>query len=352
MIKLLIVDDSETETLILKHIFQSAPDFEIVGYAKNGQEALNQVRLLKPDIVTMDVHMPLMSGIEATRLIMSECPLPIVVISSKLQDIELNASFYALEAGALSVLEKPVNINSPHFESIKNNIISTIRNMAQIKVIKRRFTKKTLTKAHVPKVKPLNNYELIAIGTSVGGPQALKMILSNLPDDFSLPIVIVQHMTLGFIEGFAKWLNNNIDLRVKIAEQGELLNPGIVYFAPDDFHLKVIRKDGQLIAHLVKGELVSGFRPSATELLKSVAEVCGESAIGILLTGMGNDGAEGMLALKKAHGHTLIQDPESAVVFGMPGVALSLDAVDKIIELNRFASYLKNMASFHSANVE
>lgn len=343
MIKILIADDSKTETLLLKSIFESAPDLKVIGCAKNGKEAIELAALLKPDIITVDIEMPIINGLEAIKTIMMHNPIPIVVISSRLNDVELNATYNAFEVGALSVLEKPTNVNSPEFDKLKNKIITTIRSMAEIKVIKRRFfLKKKSSKIFksIPYPDVNRPYELIAIGASTGGPQAIKMILKKLPNNFPVPIVIVQHMTNGYIEGFTNWLNNNIDLSTKNVSDYEHLKPGMVYFAPDNYHLIITRVNNNLVARLTDSPAVSGFKPSITVLIESVARVCKKNAIGLLLTGMGNDGADGLLALKKANGHTIIQDQKSSVVFGMPGVAQSLGAVDKVVDLEDMADYL------------
>lgn len=343
MINILIVDDSETETKVLKHIFESEQDFHVIACAKDGQEAIELNDKFKPDLITMDIQMPVMDGIKAIREIISHNPVPIVVISSKLND-EMKTAFLALEQGALSVLEKPVNITSPDFKQVRERIVNTIRIMSEIKVIKRRFYTKKLP-AKIPE-KNINfkssHYKIIAIGTSVGGPRVLKIILSQIPKDFPLPIVVVQHMTTGYISGFVKWLSGNISLKVKVADHQEILQGGTVYFAPDFYHLEIDSVQEKLIAKLVKAPSVSGFCPSASVLLQSVAKSCASHAIGMLLTGMGNDGAQGLLALKKANGHTIIQDPESAIVFGMAGTAQSLGAVDKVVALDKIAEYLIN----------
>jgi two-component system chemotaxis response regulator CheB len=347
MINILIVDDSETEIMILKELFSKEKDFRVIGIAKNGKEAIRLAEFLKPNLITMDIQMPIMDGIEAIRMIMSHHPIPIVVISSKLNDASLKATFQAFEAGALSVLEKPGNISSPSFKNEKRKIIDTLRSMAEIKVIKRRFYAKDKKPLIFPKsVSETNNvYELIVIGSSVGGPQALKNILEKLPSNFPIPIVIVQHMAQGFIHGFAKWLNENTKLNVKPAKNNDILKKGHVYFAPDNFHLEIARSQDALIAKLIKGKPITGFCPSITALFQSVAKACGKNTIGILLTGMGSDGAKGMVELKQANAHTFIQDKESAVVFGMAGVAQSLGAVDKIIELDQIADYLMKITS-------
>lgn len=348
MIKILIVDDSATEREILKFVFQSAPDIQIVGFATNGAEAVKLAEQLKPDLITMDIHMPYMDGYDAIKLIMSKTPIPIVVISSYANIKELNTSFRSLEAGALSVVQKPFNINSPRFVKQRDEIIHMVRMMAEVKVIKRRIMKPSPIQVKISPEISQRKYQIVAIGTSVGGPQALKVILSGLHADFPVPIVVVQHMTRGFLQGFSQWLDSNIKLKAKMAEDNEVLLPGFVYFAPDQLHFEIRKTDDKLLAHLSSGLPVSGFCPSATVLLKSVAEICGKSAVGILLTGMGSDGAEGLLAIKQAQGHTLIQDPASTVVFGMGGVAQSLGAVDKIVELNHFSDYLN--ALFNKQN--
>jgi two-component system chemotaxis response regulator CheB len=317
MINILIVDDSPTDIAILKFLFESEPDMRVVGTAKNGVEAVDLAAKLKPDLITMDLQMPTVDGFEAIRRIMTQNPTPIVVISSVLGNTELNASFQSLEAGALYVMEKPRDILSPAFLATKRFMLDTIRSMAQIKV----FRKNRFASSHTHPVKlathPLkptlnSSYEVLAIGASVGGPQALKVVLSSLPADFPLPIVVVQHMSVGFLEGFANWMNAKTQLKVKAAENMEVLHPGTVYIAPDHFHLEVARSHDVLTAH----------------------------AVGVLMTGMGNDGASGMLELKKLKGHTLVQDPESAVVFGMGAVAQTLGAVDVVVELDKMAEYL------------
>lgn len=339
MIKVLIVDDSQTETQILKNIIESERNMQVIAYARNGKEAVKLNAQLKPDLITMDIQMPIMNGIQAIQEIMSQNPVPIVVISSKL-DAEMKIAFEALEKGALYVLDKPVNILS-NFEQTRKYLVSTLLSMAEIKVIKHRMLRKNLTaKANI---KTTCLYEMIAVGASVGGPQALKLILSGIPKDFPIPIVVVQHMTPGFMNGFVKWLNNNVPLNVTEATHNQPLEKGSIYFAPDNHHIEIERENGKLIAKLITSPPVSGFCPSITVLLQSVAKSCGKNAIGVLLTGMGSDGANGMLALKQAGGHTLIQDPNSAVVFGMARVAQSLGAVDKVIDVNCMADYLINL---------
>lgn len=349
MINILIADDSETETILLTHIFQKEKDMRVIGCAKNGKEAVDMAVNLKPDLITMDINMPILNGFEATRLIMMSNPIPIVVISSTVNDLNLNTTFLALEAGALSVLAKPVDALNPLFLPTCKRMITLIRSMAEIKVIKRRFTiGQASHKSPVLLSQEFQGmeYEIVAIGSSVGGPQALKIILSQLPADFSVPIVIVQHMTPGFIEGLCQWLDLYCPLTIKCASNQEVLRGGTVYFAPDKYHLKIQRTRTDLVALLQEGESVSGFYPSITVLLESIAKTCGKNAIGMLLTGMGSDGANGLFDVKSNKGHTLIQDSASCIVFGMGGVAQSLGAVDKIVELDQIADYLIKIINY------
>lgn len=343
MIKILIVDDSETEIALIKAIISHDANLSVVGVARNGKEALAQTALLKPDIITMDIQMPVMDGLEATRQIMSEHPTPIVVISSTINSDSLNATYHILEAGALIALPKPRNVFSPQFESERRNIIATLKSMAEIRVVRRRI--KTIVSSEKTLAKPLtalknSQYELVVIGVSVGGPLALKTIFSRLPETFPVPIVLVQHMAAGFLGGYVKWLDNITSMQVKEAENLEALQKGIIYIAPDSHHFEVDRHSGKLIAKLRKGDFVDGFCPSITVLMNSVARVCKKNTLGMLLTGMGSDGASGLWEIKKAGGHTIIQDQESAIVFGMAGVAQSLGAVDKVVPLDKIADYL------------
>lgn len=343
MINILIADDSETEILLLKHIFQKEKDMCVIGCAKNGKEAVELAIKLKPDIITMDINMPLLNGFEATRHIMMTNPIPIVVVTSTANDAHLNTAFLALESGALGVLDKPVNASDPAFNSTCKRIVTLIRSMAEIKLVKRRFTIESENQKPIVSARLGNesrSYEIVCIGSSVGGPQALKTVLSKLPAHFPVPIVIVQHMTQGFIEGLSKWLDQHCNLKIQCAKDQELLQAGTAYFAPDKYHLKIQRIGSNLVAQLHKGEPISGFYPSITVMLNSIAKSCGTNAIGILLTGMGSDGASGLFEIKSNKGHTIIQDPSSSVVFGMAAVAQSLGAVDRVIKLDEISDYL------------
>lgn len=345
MIKILICEDSQVIATLLKIIFEREPDFEVVGHARNGRECVQMAHNLKPDLITMDIFMPVMDGFEATRIIMSTEPVPIVVISSSVDNEEIKTTFRAIEEGALSVIKKPYGISHRDFEAIRRELVETVRAMAEIKVLRRRSTSRSHAAdiAKIASVQPTRTCELVAIGCSTGGPQVLQQVLSSLPKDFPVPIVIAQHISSGFIGGLVSWLGGHTLLRVKEAQQGELLLAGTVYFAPDDYHLLITRNSDGLVAQLKQDPPVDGFRPSASSLLKSAAKTCAKSTIGAIFTGMGCDGADGLLALRRAGGHTIVQDAESAVVFGMPGAAIALDAVDEMVKLDKIAAYLAHV---------
>ncbi len=345
MIRILIVDDSPTVVRLLQHIFEQEPDMKVVGTACNGLDGVQKTLALRPDLVTMDIRMPVLNGFEATKEIMAIAPTPIVVISASIEDEDLRIFFHAIEAGALTVIEKPKGLNLFAFEDIHSELVSTLRIMAEVKVVthRKRMPKKFL-EPDVPKKligeSSLAHYRLVAIGGSTGAPAALKMILQGLPADFPVPIVIVQHMVEGFIGGMATWLNTHTAINVKMAASDEILLPGVAYCAPDHYHLEVQCRSGELQAYFSLADKVEGFRPSASILFDSIARALPCSAVGLVLTGMGSDGAEGLQAMKTARCHTLVQDQSSAVVYGMPGSALAIGAVDQVVVLDELADYL------------
>lgn len=337
MINVLIVEDSEVTALLLTAIIQNEPDLEVIGRARDGQEAVEMVRILKPDLVTMDIRMPHMDGLSAIGHIMAHDPVPIVVISSNVDD-ELQISFRAIDYGALAVLEKPCGFHDAGFDSMRMEIVTTIRAMAEVKLVKRRARcrqkPKKIEKRHQ------GDYRLVVIGCSTGGPQALKQILSSLPATFPLPVVIVQHIAAGFIDGFAAWLDENSPLRVKTASNNEALLQGNVYLAPDNCHCLVNKTVTGYEVFLTRDEELNGFRPSVTFLFNSAATLCPGQSIGIVLSGMGEDGAEGMLAMHEQQCLTIAQNEESSIVFGMPAAAIALNAVDKVLPVEDIAGCL------------
>jgi two-component system chemotaxis response regulator CheB len=337
MIRVLIADDSLILRQLIWSILESDPDLRVVGQARNGEEAVALCHKLEPDIVTMDIRMPKMNGFQAIRRIMAESPRPIVVLTSTESDLELGISSKALEAGALMVMGKPHGL--PGEDPKADHLIAQVKAMAGVKVVTRRWwlEEKTPALQHTePALRPSPGpVRLIAIGASTGGPPALQAILSQLPAD--LPVVVVQHISLGFVQGLARWLNETTPLRVRVAENGKILQPGTVYLAPDDRHL-LVTAGGQ--ARLKASPPVGGHRPSATVLFQSVAQSYGSAAVGVLLTGMGKDGAQGLRALRDAGAHTIAQDEATCVIFGMPKEAITLGAVEEVLSLEQIGARL------------
>ena len=336
MIRVLIVEDSAVIGVLLTAIIENEEDFEVIGVAKTGLEAIEMTEALNPDLITMDIRMPVMDGITSIRTIMSTNPKPIVVISSNIDD-ELQIGFRAIDEGALAVLEKPCSIYDPKFSSIQRDIVDTIRCMAEVKLVKRRLKRRS--SGGVAK-KSTVNYKLVTIGSSTGGPQALKQILASLPGNYPSPIVITQHISKGFIEGLAEWLNETCELQIKVAKNGEQLQAGTVYFAPDNYHCQIQSDGAKLHIELCNDREVNGFMPSVSRLFDSVATSCSGRAVGIILSGMGTDGADGLLAMYKNNCYTIAQDEHSSIVFGMPSAAIKLNAVNKVMPVEEICNYL------------
>jgi two-component system chemotaxis response regulator CheB len=288
-----------------------------VGTARDGVEALEQTERLKPDIIVMDVHMPRMNGFDATRQIMECVPTPIVIVSSSISREEVAMTFEALKAGALTLIDKPGGLDHPNQAESARRFVQTVKLMAEVKVVR-----------------------IIAIGASTGGPQVVAEILAALPRDLGVPILVVQHIAPGFTAGFVEWLGQGTRLAVKVGESGESVRPGTVYLAPDGFQVGITRA-GRI--GLTNESAEDGFCPSASYLFQSVAEVYGRSAMGILLTGMGRDGARGLLRLREAGGVTVAQDEETSVIFGMPGEAIRLGAAEYVLSPDQISGMIRSL---------
>lgn len=333
MVKVLIVDDSATTRLSLERILSSDPEISIAGSAGDGEEAVAAVQRLRPDVITMDVQMPGMDGLQATRRIMETCPVPIIILSGNLDQEEIRTSFQAMEAGALTALPKPHGPGHPDHEREMAALVRAVKLLSEVKVVKR------WSAAGIPgKVDPFNdrNIEIVAIGASTGGPVVIRTILSALGPGFPVPIVIVQHMAAGFIHGFAEWLGNCCGFPVLVPSDGDFMRPGHAYIAPDGLQMTVT--GGGKIS--LDGKHKSGIRPSVSALFRSVADVYGKTAAAVLLSGMGKDGAEEMLLLKKAGAVTIAQDSITSVIYGMPGEAVRLGAATHVMGADEIAPAL------------
>jgi len=361
MIRVLVVDDSLVVREIITKILRSDPEIEIVGTARNGVEAIDMAARLRPSIITMDINMPIKNGLEAIEEIMAYTPIPILVISS-LGNKEVGLAFRAMELGALDVFEKPTMGVWEGQEKLERELKARVKLLSKIKVIthlsgKRReqpaveeqrveqpvveYKVQSQTDTHkevahlagmsLQVSKGNGLFEIVAIGTSTGGPKALQQVLSQIPGDFPLPIVIVQHIVNGFTEGLVEWLEAQCKLKVQLGKDRKLLQGGIVYIAPSMFHMRI---DEYKQIRLDDSPAVGGFKPAATVLLSSVAKVYGSKAIGVILTGMGGDGAEGLKEMRDKGAATIAQDKNTSIIFGMPKVAIDMGAAQKVLPVD------------------
>jgi len=347
VINVLIVEDSSVVREFLIHILSADPDIRVIATAHDGEEALEAVRRHRPDVITMDIHMPKINGLEATRRIMETDPTPIVIVSGSTDPNETAMMFRAMEAGALAVLMRPNGIGHPHYEATAKELVQTVKLMSEVKVV-RRWPRAGLHDAPVPRpvqtglARAPTRVRIVAIGASTGGPPVIETILSALPKDFPAPILIVQHITAGFVRGFIEWLAQSATLPVQLATHGELMRPGHVYIAPDEHQMKV-GCNGKIV--LTHDAPENGLRPSVSYLFRSIADNYGCDAVAGLLTGMGRDGAEELRLLKEKGAITFAQDKESSVVHGMPGEAIKLDAATFVLSPDKIAEVLVNLAN-------
>jgi len=344
MIKVLVVDDSPVARELLVHLLRSDPRIEVVGTAKNGTEALEAVLRTNPDLVTMDFHMPAMNGLDATRMIMETHPVPIIIVSGSCTIRETVTSFHAMEAGALAAVSRPPGIGHRDHERAVKEFLLTVKLMSEVKVVRRwprKVDQRSDSAVFQQEVKKAETeIRLIAIGASTGGPLAIQTILAALPKDLSVPLLIVQHMSSGFVHGFAEWLTQTSGFPTHIAIDNEHPRAGHAYVAPDTHHLGV--KAGGRI-QLSEDQPEKGVRPSVSYLFRSVARIYDRKAIGVLLTGMGKDGAAEMKLMKEKGAVTIAQDATSAIVNGMPGEAVRIGAAVYVFPPDRIAAALVNI---------
>jgi two-component system chemotaxis response regulator CheB len=346
MIRVLIVEDSPVVQQFLEHVLSSDPAIQVIGIARDGEEAVEMAKQRMPHVITMDINMPRMNGFEATRKIMESCPTPIIVVSASWDAREVEMSFRAMEAGAVAVLAKPHGGDHPEHETEARELIQTVKLMSEVKVVKRWPKKENPAIGHpAPEIeveqKPAA-IEAVAIGASTGGPVPIQTILSALPVQFPAPVLVVQHIASGFAAGLAEWLNGSSRLQVKVAVDGEKVNAGRVYVAPDEFHMGV-RNDRRIA--LSREEPENGMRPSVSHLFRSVAHAYGGNSVGILLSGMGKDGAEELKLMRDRGAITFAQDEGTCVVYGMPGEAASLGAVLYALSPDKIAAAVTRLAS-------
>ena len=343
MIRVLLVDDSASVRAVLKRFFRKTRDIEVVGEAEDGAQAVQMVIDLQPHVVVMDLQMPVLDGYQATERIMEVRPTPIVVLSSRANRNQMQTAFEAMRRGALEVLPKPED--TPSWQQLAESLPETVRTVSGARTVRlaRPRPVKTApiaTPGGVPREREL---KWVAIGASTGGPAAIRELLDEVPADAPVGFLIVQHIASGFELGFADWLNKELPFDIRLATDGEVLRRGAVRLAPGGSHLRleaagVLRLDPHTPPR-------RGHRPAVDEMFQSCAEHCPHEVAGVLMTGMGSDGVEGLLALRQAGGITLAQDEASSVVFGMPRVALERGAADVALPPRALARALARLWS-------
>ena len=329
-IRVLIVDDSTLAREALRAILEDDPDIEVVGEAKDGTEGVKKTYELKPHVITMDLKMPMMNGIEAIEEIMENLPTPIIVVSG--MDTKVIVS--ALTIGAMDFVSM-----SDRIDEIAKELVEKIKIASRVHPLRRIRCRPILKKETIGK--KASTYKIVAIGISTGGPQALQVLLGCLPANFNASIVVVQHISSGFIGGLVEWLKSISHIDVRLAKTGDVLKSGTVYFAPDDYNMMIGATGIISLKEDTTKRMIHV--PSIDELMRSVADSYGERSIGVLMTGMGSDGVEGMRAIKWAGGTTIAQDEATSVVFGMNKVAIERGYIDKVVALDRIAAELAEL---------
>ncbi len=343
-IKVLVVDDSAFMRKVISDIINAQPDMKVVATARNGQDALFKVKAARPDVITMDVEMPVMDGLQALEKIMNETPLPVVMLSSLTQK-GADATVRALELGAVDFITKPSLALSVNFNDMAKGIVKKIRvsSVARDKLHRPlvQNIKKTLAFPKVPGIIGKSPQKLVLVGTSTGGPKALYEVIPKLPGDLPAAVLVVQHMPPGFTRSLAERIDSMSALKVKEAEDGESVLNGNVYIAPGDYHLKVRRVgeglNRRLKIDLTKDPLVSGHRPSVDAMIESVLHEYWSKVLAVIMTGMGSDGTKGSAIVKDRGGKVIVEDSSTCIVFGMPKSVIEAGFADRIMPLPQIA---------------
>jgi two-component system, chemotaxis family, protein-glutamate methylesterase/glutaminase len=345
----LVVDDSAFMRKMIADILQQDSSISVIGTARNGKDAIEKARELQPNVITMDIEMPLMNGLEALKIIMDTNPLPVIMLSSMTKS-GAESTIQALDLGAVDFITKPSGAISLDIETIKEEIINKVKHaaIANIESITNKAVEHSINFPIEQPTTPITNgnykrrKKIVAIGVSTGGPRALQKLLPKLPQNFPAPIVIVQHMPQGFTKSLAERLNKLCNITVKEAENGEFLRNGTAYIAPGNYHFMVKKLGTALTAYLEQSEPLGGHRPAVNKLFYSIASITNFQKIAVVLTGMGQDGALGVKALREQDSSTtvLVESEESSVIFGMPKAVMNLNKVDYVVHIEEMGQTL------------
>lgn len=347
--RVLVVDDSALMRMMISDILNSEKGIEVVATAKDGEDGIKKVTELKPDVITLDVEMPRLDGLQTLGYIMSEIPTPVVMVSAYTQK-GAEATLRALEYGAVDFVSKPSGPISGDINTVGDELIAKVKTAATVDLDNLQFIRPKKVSEDYIKSRPqkaVPAVKVVAIGASTGGPRALGQILPQLDPDIAAGLLIVQHIPRGFTKAFASRLDSESKIDIKEARVGDEIEPGKALIAPSDYHMTVKRKgigkDTTGVISLNQDPPVYGLRPTVDAMMLSVAEVYGDKTVAVILTGMGSDGAKGMKAIKENKGRTIAQDKDTCVVYGMPKAAVKEGVVDKITPLNKIAEEIMKM---------
>ncbi|MBU8906992.1 protein-glutamate methylesterase/protein-glutamine glutaminase [Desertibacillus haloalkaliphilus] len=347
-IRVLVVDDSAFMRKVITDLLQVDERIQVIATARNGKDAIEKIAKHTPDVMTLDVEMPVMNGLDTVKRVMETMPLPIVMVSSTTREGETN-TFQAIDDGAVDFIAKPSGPISLDLHKIQDDLIEKVISAAGIQLTKMMNDNRAkqplvqdnhllcLTKSHAAKSTSLAN-KIIAIGTSTGGPKALQQVLTNLPKNLNAPLLVVQHMPAGFTQSLANRLNGMSELFVKEAEDGEVVKKGVAYIAPGDYHLTVQKMGLSLVIKLDQSPPQNGHRPSVDVMFESLCSLTNYTKVAVIMTGMGSDGTEGLLRLKQSGNcYAVSESEETAIVYGMPKAAANTNQVDEIVPLTGVA---------------
>lgn len=365
-IRVLVVDDSAFMRKVLEEIIVSDPQLHVCGHASDGRDALAQLESLKPDVISMDIKMPHMDGLQATEIIMSSNPHPILIVSSESRE-GAEVTLKALQLGAIDFVAKPSSGIDFDMNSVKDELCRKLKMAAKVRVVRtaaRSSKPGSSSPAQAPAAKKneqrpaatapnvasaaargAGKFPIVVVASSTGGPATLMKFIPEFPADFPGAVIVVQHMPGNFTAQFSKQLGEVSQIKVKEAEAGEIVVPGQLYVCPGSHHLRV-SATGRVV--LDDGPRVSGYRPCADLTLESVVAYCGDNAVGVVLTGMGNDASKGVQTVKAAGGHVIVQDESTAVIFGMPQEAIKTGAVDQILPIEAIYSAIEKRVLSHT----